>query len=135
MKLRSLHNGSKEIGFGQACRLVAEMGPEILYSRSNELFIMRDSRTNEYWSLEDDRVPIHIMKKLAKLASGIIENDQLKNMPVEIYPDLRAGKVNSKSRKQAVVFLCRQIGDYSQRVPSLDDRGFWMKLEKAFPPR
>lgn len=134
MKLRSLHNDSKVIGFGQACRLVAEMAPEILESNSTELLVMRDSKTGEYWSLEADRVPIHFMKKLAKLAGGIIKGEQLQKMPAEIYPDLCAGKVNSKSRKQAVVFLCRQMGDYSQRVPSLDDRNFWMNLEKAFPP-
>lgn len=134
MKLRSLNHDSKEISFGQALRLIAEMGPEILESDSNELFIMRDTKTGEYWSLEGDGVQIHFMKKLAKLASGIVEGELLREMSEEIYQDLRSGKTNRNSRKQAVVFLCRQRGDYSQRIPSLDDRDFWGKLEKVFPP-
>lgn len=133
MKLRSLHQDSKEIGFGQALRLIAEMGPEILDSKNPELFLMRDPDTGEYWSLEEDRIQIHFLKKLAKLASGTINADQLREMPREIFPDLRDGKVNRNSRKQAVVFLCRTRGDYSQRIPSLDERDFWGKLERAFP--
>ncbi len=93
---------------------------------------MRDPKTKEYWSLEEDRVQIHFLKKLAKLASGTFEREQLDQMPHHVFPDLRERKVNKNSRKQAVVFLCRQVGDYSQRIPSLDERDFWGKLEKAF---
>jgi hypothetical protein len=133
MTLRSLIYDSKEITFGQAIRLLAQMGPEILPSPSNELLFIRDPKTGEHLSIWEDRVQILFFKKLIMLANGHIEWHQFENIPSEIYPDLRARKVNEKSRRQAVVFLCRQRGDFSQRIPSLDDRNFWRKLEKAFP--
>ncbi len=133
MILRSLHQASREISIGQALRLVAEMGPEILQSRSPELLCMKDPKTGEYWSLEDDRILLSLFGKLAKLSAGIIEAEQFKKMPRNIYPDLYDGKVNKNSRKQAVVFVCRQRGDLSHRIPRLDERNFWRKLEEAFP--
>lgn len=133
MLLRSLSHETKEITYGQALRLIAEMGPEILESPSLELLCMKNPRTGEYLSLEEDRTQIHFFKQLAKLATGIVELEQLKEMPREVFPDLYDRKVNKNSRKQAVVFLCRQMGDLSQRIPSLDDRHFWRKLEQAFP--
>ena len=135
MILRSLNHDPKKIGFGQALRLVAQMGPEILNSPSNELLCMRDPKTGEYLSIEEDRVQIQFFKQLAKLATGTIELDQLREMSREIFPDLYDRKVNKNSRKQAVVFLCRQLGEITQRIPSLDDRSFWCKLEQVFPLR
>lgn len=131
--LRSLSHETKEISFGQALRLIAEMGPQILESHSNELLCMRDPKTGEYLSLEEDRVQIYLFKQLAKLVTGTVELEQLRQMPRNVYPDLHDRKVNKNSRKQAVIFLCRQRGDLSQRIPSLDERNFWRKLEQAFP--
>lgn len=133
MVLRSLHHDPKKISFGQALRLLAEMGSEILESPSHELLCIRNPKTGEYFSLEDDRVQIHFFKQLIKLSSGMIEISQLAQMPRGIFPDLHDRRVNKNSRKQAVVFLCRQRGDLSHRIPSLDERNFWLKLEQAFP--
>lgn len=133
MKLRSLHSNSRTISFGQALRLVAEMEADDPLSITDELIFLKEHRTGRYWSLEGNRVLIHFLKKLAKLASGTIEMKQLREMSPKVYPDLRSRKVTRKSKKQAVVFLCRQQDEYSQLVPSLDSRDFWGQLEKAFP--
>jgi hypothetical protein len=130
MKLRSLSQDTREISLGQALRLVAETGLEVLESQSPELIIMRNPVTQEYWSLENDRYQIGILTRVAKLVSGPISIDDLKEIPHEVYPDLRDRKSNKNSRKQAVVFVLRRV-DYSHRIPSLDERNFWGKLEKS----
>jgi hypothetical protein len=104
MKLRSLHEDSVEISFGQAMRKLCRNGLEpLLTSKKGERMDFAVPEKGEFFSLQGNSKEIAILATMYDLTGPTIDLDLLRTIPLS-FPDLRERRTNKKSFLQGMIY-------------------------------